>query len=68
MVRQKTIVLKKQENTSKSVDTYLRPFQFAKHKGVSVQSVYRWIREGKIPKENVRKIKTIVERLEIRLD
>ncbi len=45
---------------------FLRPYQLAKKKGITVQTVYRWIREGKIPKENVRKVKITVERLEIK--
>ena len=43
----------------------LRPYQVAKRDGVSVQTVYRWIRERKIPPEKVRKVMVIVERIEI---
>lgn len=40
---------------------YLRPYEIAKIKKVSYQTVYRWIREGIIPKNKVKKIK--VERI-----
>ncbi len=43
----------------------LRPYEIAKRDGVSVQTVYRWIRERKIPPEKVRKVTVTVERIEI---
>ena len=43
----------------------LRPYQIAKRDGVSVQTVYRWIRERKIPPEKFRKVTVTVERIDI---
>lgn len=48
-----------QENISKN-KKWIRPFQLAKIKGVSNQTVYRWIREGKL---EAKKIKVCNERL-----
>ena len=41
----------------------IKPYFIAKIKGVTNQTVYRWIREGVIPKEKVSKV--TVERFEI---
>ena len=46
-------------NTTKQ---WLRPYQLAKKKEVSTQTIYRFIREGKL---EARKVKIIVERLEV---
>ena len=40
----------------------MRPYEFAKKHGVENQTVYRWIREGKI---KAKRIKVVVERFEI---
>ena len=40
-------------------------WQFAKTHDKQVQTVYRWIREGKIAKEDFRIIEKVVKRLEI---
>ena len=46
-------------NTTKQ---WLRPYQLAKKREVSAQTIYRLIREGKL---EARKVKIIVERLEV---
>lgn len=33
-----------------------KPYQLADKLGVRVQTIYRWIREGKIPKSSVKKV------------
>ena len=43
----------------------LRPCEIAKRDGVSVRTVYRWVRERKIPPEKFRKVTVTVERIEI---
>lgn len=54
-------------NTSLPISTvsFMRPYQFAKKKGVTTQTVYRWIREGKITPPRVRKVTVTVSRFEI---
>lgn len=47
---------------------FVRPYQLAKERGVEVQTVYRWIREGKVPPDKVRKVTVTVERFEISAD
>ena len=48
--------------------TEVTPFQYAKMKNVTVQTVYRWIREGKIPKEAIERKIMKVERIYIKLE
>lgn len=43
----------------------IKPHSLAKLKNVKVQTVYRWVREGKIPKEKIRLVKREVFRIEI---
>ena len=38
-----------------------KPYQLAKKMGVKVQSIYRWIREGKFPSGSIKKVKVIRE-------
>jgi len=38
-------------------------WQYCKEKGIDKQKVYRWIREGKIPSDKLKKIEKIVQRL-----
>ena len=38
-----------------------KPYQLAKKIDVSKHTIYRWVREGKIPKSSVRKVKVIKE-------
>jgi len=40
-------------------------YKYAEKIGVPKQTVYRWIRENKIPAHNVKKISLVVERLVI---
>lgn len=51
-----------------SKNTWVRVYQYAKKHGVKSQSVYRWIREGKIDKDNWRQIEVVVSRKEISED
>ena len=43
-------------------------YQYSKEKGVSRQTIYRWIREGKVPEGRVRTVEKIVQRKEIDAD
>ena len=52
-----------QENISKNNEVYLPVYKYAKLFNVTKQTIYRWIKNGKIKKENIRK--KIVERIEI---
>lgn len=47
--------------------TFISVAKFAKLKKVTRQTVYRWIRERKIPEEKIRRKKIVVERIEILL-
>jgi predicted site-specific integrase-resolvase len=47
---------------------WLRPYALAKKKGVELQTIYRWIREGKIPSTAWRKVTVTVDRIEIDAD
>ncbi len=47
---------------------FIRPYQLAKTLGVKRQSVYRWIRGGKVPADKVKIEKVIVKRLVIAAD
>lgn len=47
---------------------FLRIYEFADKKETSVQNVYRWIREGKIPKDKIRVVEVTVKRIEISED
>jgi len=38
-----------------------KPYQLAKKLNVEVQTVYRWIREGKIPNSSIKKQQVIKE-------
>jgi len=40
-------------------------YEYAQQQGISLQTAYRWIRERKIPEENVKKIEKTVTRLMI---
>ena len=44
----------------------LRPCEIAKIKKVKTQSVYRWIREGIIPKDKIVYVKKTVKRISVR--
>ena len=45
---------------------WISPYQKAKLEGVSPQTIYQRIREQKILPENVRRIKKVVERIEVK--
>lgn len=49
-------------------DKWVRPFEYARIKGTSVQNVYRWIREGKIKAENVQTVEITVKRKVIKVE
>ena len=49
----------------KKIIKFIPIYQYAKEKNVSRQTVYRWIREGKIPENQIRIIEKIVKRKEI---
>ena len=40
----------------------MRPYQYAKKYGIKRQTVYRWIREGKL---KAKKVYVVVERLDV---
>ncbi len=44
------------------MNKFIKPYELAKLKKVKNQSVYRWIREGKIPTEKI-KYKTITKEI-----
>lgn len=46
---------------------WVRAYEYAKKMRISRQSVYRMIREGKIPKNKTRTVKMVVKRIEIAL-
>ena len=47
---------------------FISAFEFAKKHNTSKQNVYRWIREGKIKAENIKKEVMTVERIRINED
>lgn len=49
-----------------TMSDFVPVYKFAKANGVSAQTVYRWIRERKIPEENVKREKVTVERIRIK--
>ena len=49
------------------MNSFIPVWKYAKEKGVSRQTVYRWIREGKIPPEKLQKAKVEVERILIKV-
>lgn len=53
----------KQEIISKNKEIYIKPYQYAKLAGVTRQTIYRWIKSGKIPSQNV--IRECVEQIKI---
>jgi hypothetical protein len=55
--------------TKKTITTkgWVNPFKYAKIKKVSPQTIYRWIRERKIPEDRVRIQEVIVKRKFIKL-
>lgn len=44
---------------------FVRPYILANKLGVKNQTIYRWIREGKVPKDKFRKVIVKVKRFEI---
>lgn len=40
---------------------FYKPYQLAKELGKSRNTIYRWMREGKIPKTSIKKVKVIKE-------
>lgn len=44
-----------------------KPYELSKEMGVEIQTIYRWIREGKIPAGNVQKVNVIKERTIIKM-
>lgn len=56
MKKQENLYSKGKKNINDSFD-YYKPYQLAKKLNKRVQTVYRWIREGKIPKSSVLKVK-----------
>jgi predicted site-specific integrase-resolvase len=48
------------------INEFVPIFKYAKLKGINVQNVYRWIREGKIPPDRIKKETITVERLRIK--
>lgn len=55
MMKQENIS-SKEKKTMKQFSFY-KPYELAKKLKVSEQTIYRWIREGKIAKPDVRKVK-----------
>ena len=53
-------------NTEK--DCWIKPYELAKKLGVKNQTIYRWIREGRIPENQYRKVEIVVKRIELRKD
>jgi hypothetical protein len=51
---------------SRKTIKWISPYQKAKLEGVSVQTIYQRIRERKILPENVRRVKKVVERIEVK--
>jgi len=49
-------------------NNFVPVWKYAKEKGTSRQNVYRWIREGKVPPEMIKKVEVVVKRVEINLD
>ncbi len=47
------------------MNKFIPIYQYAKKRGISRQNIYRWIREGKIPKEKIKIVEKIVKRIEI---
>jgi len=47
------------------MNNFIPVWKYAKEKGVSRQTIYRWIREGKIPPDKFRKVDVVVKRIEI---
>lgn len=43
----------------------IKPYELAERKNVKLQTVYRWIREGIIPKEKIVSVEKTVNRIEI---
>lgn len=50
----------------KIMSEYIPVHQYAKEKGITTQTAYRWIREGKLPKESVKKEQVTVERIRVK--
>lgn len=47
-------------------EEFIPVYQYAKLKGIKKQNVYRWIREGKIKKEDIKIEEIMVKRIRIR--
>jgi len=45
---------------------YIPVYEYAKKRGVTIQTVYRWIRERKLKDEDVKRETVTVERLKVK--
>ena len=50
---------------AKPTNTWVRPFEYARIHNLPAPTVYRLIREGRVPPDRFRKTTVTVERLEI---
>ena len=61
----------KHENISKNneaITNFVPAYEAAKNLGVSKQTIYRWIREGKMPEGEYKVIEKMVKRILINRD
>ena len=47
---------------------YIPVYEYAQNKSTSKQNVYRWIREGKINKKDIKKEEVLLTRIRIKKD
>lgn len=50
------------------MNKFIPIYAYSKLKGVPRQNIYRWIREGKIPKDKFKIVNVVVRRIKIRED
>lgn len=50
------------------MNNFIPVWKYAKDKGISRQTIYRWIREKKVPPEKLKIVERVVKRIEIDSD
>ena len=50
------------------MNNFVPIWKYAKEKGISRQTIYRWIREGKVSPDKFRKTEVVIKRIEISND
>ena len=50
------------------MNKFISVFQYAKHRKIKAQTVYRWIRERKFNEDDVKQEQVLVSRLKIKKD